>query len=423
MAKNKKQLTEEDVTLKLTGLPDEMDLENIGVDLIAGDEEVDALPGDEHLAGDDLGGEGDEDMDFDGLDLGGDEGGDELALDDEEPVAEEGFEMGHDMDEDTIVEIDESMLKREIAKFKKLKEHSGPDASVLGDFGGGKSEGDPWMDQDVDDEDGEGTVTVAEGFGDDDLFADAERGPSAGLGELEPHDFGNPGKHSAMDDDSIDVDLSDLDGPAHKHESLNKKLALETRLLARSKARVLALKDAIGKARNQKALKLEGKLRAEYKTTMARVNEGTAKVAKIQGALTASKKSVNEARDNRASKAVAGDKATQELRTQLAETNLTNMKLRMCNKLLQNENLNAKQKAQVIERLDEAKTEREAKLLYEGLTKAFAPKTIRGGKERQVIGSGSRPVRSASTQASTLTESSSPTLGDLDRWAKLAGIK
>lgn len=413
MAKKQKQLNEENVNLQLTGLPDDIDLEQIGVDLIAGDEEVDGLPGDDLDLDAGVPGE-DEDLDLDGLDLGGDEGGDELSFDDEEPVAEEGFNMS----EDTEVEIDESMLRREIAKFKKLREAAcAVDASALDDFGGGHSEGDPWQDGEVDDEDGEGTVTVAEGLDDVDLFADAEAGPSAGLGELDPSEFG---------DDSIDVDLSDLDGPApggNQFEAVKSKLALETRLLARSRARQVALKTAFASAKKSNNVKLESKIRAEYKTLATRINESAATVKKLQGALVKSKKSVNEARDNRASKTVAEGKVTKDLRTQLAETNLTNLKLRFANKLLQNENLSAKQKAQVIERLDEAKTEREAKLLYEGITKTVGQKTIRESSERQVLGSSSRPTRSASTTTAAPINESNGQSFDLDRWAHLAGIK
>jgi hypothetical protein len=108
--------------------------------------------------------------------------------------------------------------------------------------------------------------------------------------------------------------------------------------------------------------------------------------------------------------------AESKLRNKLAETNLFNAKLVYSNKLLQNESLSRKQKAQIIERLDEAKTLREAKLVYESLVKAMAgtSRPLREGAERGVLGSSSRATRPAST---TLNEGV-----ETERWARLAGI-
>lgn len=108
--------------------------------------------------------------------------------------------------------------------------------------------------------------------------------------------------------------------------------------------------------------------------------------------------------------------AETKLRTQLAETNLFNAKLIFSNKLLQNESLSKRQKAEIIERLDEAKTLREAKLVYESLTKAMAgtSRPLREGVDRRVLGSSSAPTRPASTQLNEGVET--------ERWARLAGI-
>jgi len=108
------------------------------------------------------------------------------------------------------------------------------------------------------------------------------------------------------------------------------------------------------------------------------------------------------------------------LREKLAEVNLFNAKLLFTNKLLQNESLTKRQKAEVIERLDEAQNVREAKLVYESLVKALqggsSGRTVTESTARGVIGSSSRPVRPAAT-ASALNEGF-----EADRWAKLAGI-
>jgi hypothetical protein len=105
-----------------------------------------------------------------------------------------------------------------------------------------------------------------------------------------------------------------------------------------------------------------------------------------------------------------------KLRNKLAETNLFNAKLVYSNKLLQNESLSKRQKAEIIERLDEARNIREVKLVYESLVKTMAgtSRPLRESNERRVLGSSSRATRPAST---TLTEGF-----ETDRWARLAGI-
>jgi len=105
------------------------------------------------------------------------------------------------------------------------------------------------------------------------------------------------------------------------------------------------------------------------------------------------------------------------LQNKLAETNLINAKLMFTNKLLQNESLTSRAKAQVIEQLDSATTVREAKLVYESLNKALGgtSKSVNENRDRKVLGSSSRTTRPASTQA--INEGY-----EADRWARLAGI-
>ena len=116
----KNRINEADVTLKLTGLPDEIDLEDVGVDLISGDEDAD----DSDVSGDlDVGddqGEGSEESDDAGLeDL--DLGGDEDTEENEEDMGE-----SRKLSDDTIVEIDEGMLRREIKRMRALREEAVP---------------------------------------------------------------------------------------------------------------------------------------------------------------------------------------------------------------------------------------------------------------------------------------------------------
>jgi len=84
--------------------------------------------------------------------------------------------------------------------------------------------------------------------------------------------------------------------------------------------------------------------------------------------------------------------------------------------LLQNESLTARQKASAIERLDEAQSIREVKLVYESIVKALGrEKSKINESARGGVGSSSRPVSSGG--ATLLNEGAI-----VDRWAKLAGI-
>lgn len=104
-----------------------------------------------------------------------------------------------------------------------------------------------------------------------------------------------------------------------------------------------------------------------------------------------------------------------QLKRQLSEMNLFNAKLLYVNKLMQNRNVSSKQQRAIVEALDNAKTIREAKLVYESLSRSLKKSSITEGKARRVLGSSSKPTRRS---GSAVTESA-----QTDRWAALAGIK
>ena len=109
-------------------------------------------------------------------------------------------------------------------------------------------------------------------------------------------------------------------------------------------------------------------------------------------------------------------KATHALKGQLTEMNLFNAKLLYANKLMQNRNLSQKQQRAIVEALDNAKTLREAKLLYKSLTASLdkgKTRSLREGKTLRTIGSSSRSTRSAQPAGNGV---------EVDRWAVLAGI-
>ena len=122
----------------------------------------------------------------------------------------------------------------------------------------------------------------------------------------------------------------------------------------------------------------------------------------------------NTARAPRAGnkKLVEYKKAVVALKGQLTEMNLFNAKLLYVNKLMQNRNLTTKQQRAIVEALDNAKTLREAKLLYKSLTTSLKKRgTLREG--RRTLGSSSRSTRQAQPAKKS---------GEVDRWAVLAGI-
>lgn len=434
--KNKKHMNEADVTLKLTGLPDDVDLDSVGVDLITGEDE-DAEGGD--VTGDDMG----------DLDVGDDDQGMEGG--------EQDMGEGLNLSDDTIVEIDEGMLRKEIARMRSLREDAvpstagkRPEGKTVDDFGGGSDDGDPLLDHepttagkvgeplgesdgldeadadDLDESDdqmdesddldetdgldemGFGTSGWGGGRGRDKADQGASMDELDGLDQL-----GNRRKHDEFDADVADGHASPTWD--HRHESLTRRLAFETKLQARAKARAAALKTEAVKSR--KDAKKMASIRKEYTAVASRFNESTKRSTKISKLLgEVAKKIQNESRSNSGTARPAESSAVQSLRKKLAESNLYNAKLTYTNKLLQNENLSSRQKARVIGQLESAKTVREARLVYESLANLAGPsKTVTENKDRRVLGSSSR----------TMTPASTPTLNEgfeSERWAKLAGI-
>lgn len=378
-------MNEEDVTLKLTGLPDDIDLDAVGVDLITGEEEE----------GDDLEDGDQADFGGDDLDLGGQgmEGGQQMEA--------------HTLSDDTIVEIDEKMLRREIARMRNLREeHTGTGGSEtkaqswgngpdhFDSFGGGKNEGEPTEAEIVDKSPAKAALPLGEADEDLEEMQAAMDESDAALAE----------------GDNEELDESDLEeaAPAPTVES---RLAFEKKLQERAKARAAVLKKEAARSRGQRL----AAIKKEYALVAKRFNESLARSKKISQLAESAK--LQKARSNSAAARPAENTAVDSLRKKLAETNLFNAKLLFTNKLLQNDQLTARQKAQVIKQLDSAKTVREAKLVYESLASTLAgtSKPVNESKDRTVLGSGSRATRPASTQ--TLNEGY-----EAERWAQLAGI-
>ena len=410
-------LSEADIKVNLTGLPDDVDLDNIGVDLISGDEEGEEPDGDEG-GGDEDGGEDTIDLEFgddDGDSEGGDDDGDSEGGDDDGGEDTIDLDVG-DEDEDkdkksqqgesrrfghgsTIVEIDEVMLRREVSRMRALREEKVTTTKGLKSYGSGR---------------------VADGFEDDNLgdpFVDIDvTTESQGMLEFDM---------SEGDDDEKEAEGDDKET---KVENLCRRLRSEARIQLEAKKKATQSKKQQKEAQqkavkaqkqkkqqeSQKQKKQSKRCQEAYVYYATKYNESVARSNRMKSMLTEA--TSNGRSFNRMTRRTAAE--SNVLRNKLTETNLFNAKLLFTNKLLQNEVLTKRQKAEVIERLDEARSEREVKLVYESLVKTLqgsSSRRITEGTNRSVLGSSSRPMRSSGT--ATLNEGF-----ESERWAKLAGI-
>ena len=446
-------LSEADVTLKLTGMPDEMDLDSIGVDLITGEADEE---GGEEEGGEEEGGEED-------LDLGGEEEGEEGA--EEEGGEEEGGEEGEeDLDlggeeeeggqtqqesrmfnNNVIVEIDEGMLRREISRMKMLREAGQDQGGGQGQGGGDgdddlleldmgevdemDEEMDQMYEQDPPDDEGQGNDVNEVDEMDEELDQMYEQDPpddeggEGGENQGDLHEVDEVDQVDEVDevDEAYDEGNSNLDPQQNKqqrspsNESLRRRYAHEKRLQEglRNKLRRLQLESSRARSeRNMSRFVAVNNAIRGVRRMFAESAQVTRKISRVLAEANSRRGLILNGGPNRPAERLAET----NLRNKLAATNLFNAKLIFTNKLLQNDTLSKRQKASVIERLDEARSLREVKLIYESLSSALANNSRRLNESsgQRIIGSSSRPTRPAST---TLNEGV-----ETDRWAKLAGI-
>ena len=451
MKKNLKTLTEAEITLKLTNVPDEVvgDLDDLGVDLVADEEDS----GEEAP-------EGDDDEGGEELDLGDEEGSEddteeeELDLSDEEENTEEMQKMESRLRDNTVVEIDENMLRKEISRMRSLREADETKPQSWGNGPGDVSSeedfetddlGDPFLDIDLsetqdlqtedDGDEGWWKLGIQKGF----ITRDQAEEMKGMIGETDMDELdqmmhGQDQKKQGMQKEKQE------EADDKKVQEARRHLAREARIQTEAKKKAQAAKkqqkEAQKKAQQkqqetqqkmkqkkqqeaqkakqeaQKQAKQAKKMQEAYVYYANIFNESVRRTAKLQSVLAESRNVVR--RNGAATRSTA---ETSTLRKKLAETNLFNTKLLYCNKLLQNESFTKRQKAEMIERLDEANSEREVKLVYESLVKTLgnsSSKSLSEGTQR-VLGSSSQATRAASTVISEGYEA--------DRWAKLAGLK
>ena len=151
--------------------------------------------------------------------------------------------------------------------------------------------------------------------------------------------------------------------------------------------------------------------------------KASAKASDFGGGSVKGSKALKEAKR----RVIKANRAARAAKAELKESNLFNAKLLYVTKLMQQHTLNNKQQRAIIEAMDNAKTQREAKLLFsslnESLNKRAAEKQTQAQKakanslteNRSRTGTTSRSLRSGQAPNNSGVE--------LDRWAVLAGIK
>lgn len=361
----------DDVVITLKGLKD-VDADSLNVDVQVGDE-------------DDGEGGGDDDF-LAGLD---DDDDNNNAPQQQQP-AQESLSLS----DDTILEISDVELKREVARMQRMRMNES-DFDVgkpmpkggkipVDDFGDGHDDGDPWLDHDV---------------------------TTEGVEDLEEND-------PVVE---IELESDDLDECGMEMEDTDVKVESRSRALMKALAEAA---DASKKARAYSAIArrfgstARGRQFAKAaRIQMNRLHESKARVARLRAV---SRGAARNASPNLV-------KEVKELRSQLSDANLTNAKLLYVNKLFQtNEGLSVSQRNRIIDAFDSAKSLKEAKMLFVKLSDSLANRrksamneSVRSG--RMLGGSGSRVGKPS---GALLNESAGNAESiEVERWQVLAGIR
>ena len=143
------------------------------------------------------------------------------------------------------------------------------------------------------------------------------------------------------------------------------------------------------------------------------------------GGGTIKKGGVMESRVRRANrKAVLSERKARAVKRELNESNLFNAKLLYVTKLMQQHTLNNKQQRAIVEAMDNAKTQREAKLLFkslnESLNKRAGQKLTESKNAKRSLNESRTGYSNRSLQSGQAPRNSGV---ELDRWAILAGIR
>lgn len=354
-----KKLNEEDLTLKLSGLPEleDEDLENVEVELVADEtEEVEVGDDEFDVVGDEESSDEEDEFDLSGF------GGDEEEEEDE-------FKG-----ESTVYEIDETILAAELALMKEV------DQCCIDDFGGGNDEGDPWLDSDLPNVPGtkeccSGTVTE----GDD------------------------------MDDE--DVDEKEKAEVCSKKEGCNEvesKLQTEEKISNNIRRRLRSIKEQYKKSKNEVTKK---RLREAFKRNNARLVESVKRAKTL-------KESLSRSNNGKGQRAGSDAVLVSSLRKKLAESNLDKLKLLQAVKVLQENSLTSQQKKRILEAIQKAKTASEVKELNERVSKVVKRSASPMNESKSRGGLASSPMKSSGQSNKEPLNENMAT----NRWQVLAGL-
>lgn len=409
LARNQRMLEElrtkmnkldEDVTIKLSGLPEDLDLSDLGVSLESGeDEEVEDETSSDDL---DLGDDSEDDGESgDGVPASDDS---DDSGDDESDDEELNFES-EDLSDDDIIEIDEASFKRELSRMVESKNKKSEKPSPAGH--------------------GPGKVSSK--------FAEKTQDPfKVKLSEVDDTPEGEELDECDANMEGEDHDMLEMDDMPHDlPESVQKSFRIQTQLQSEAKKRASNAKKYYEKAlseakyytgianackskKDHAGYKRANDQVSKRKSAMKDLRESFTFFAKKHNEAVAQKKSLVESAKRSKNSSLNENK---NLKQKLTETNLFNTKLMYTNKVLRNENFSKKVQADIIERLDEATSPREVKVIYESLVSTLTS-AIKKEKIVESTGSSSRPSTSGSPSG-MLTEGQA---FEADRWAKLAGI-
>ena len=119
-------------------------------------------------------------------------------------------------------------------------------------------------------------------------------------------------------------------------------------------------------------------------------------------------------------RAIRAQRQAKAAKAELKESNLFNAKLLYVTKLMQQHTLNNKQQRAIIEAMDNAKTQREAKLLFTSLNESLNKRKLTESRKRSTLNESRTSYSSTSKRSGQASRGNAV---ELDRWAVLAGIK
>ena len=154
--------------------------------------------------------------------------------------------------------------------------------------------------------------------------------------------------------------------------------------------------------------------------TDAMTTESRRRLARLRSRRTSTRNSSQRSSTRAASRQIKEYKrVVGALKGQLSEMNLFNAKLLYANKLMQNRDLTPRQQRAIVEALDNAKTLREAKLLYKSLTTSLNKRGRSSGR----LSEGAVRARGSSSVPTRTAQPANNGVGEKDRWAVLAGLE